>query len=81
MGGIVNSVICIATVIGIVEGRASYILEECGGSLALERRWAKFFLQRVGFVTCKATRAARELPKDFDKNESRLFRRDHADDA
>lgn len=64
-GGIVNAQICIAAALGIVRVRKPTLLPEFGGTLVLDKPWAKSFLNRLGFVRRKATKAARKLPGDF----------------
>ncbi|KAK6167122.1 hypothetical protein SNE40_021221 [Patella caerulea] len=73
-GGIVNSAIVIATARGIVKRKNKWNLAENGESLNINKSWAQSFLQRLGFVKCKGTKAARKLPQDFDSHKANFLR-------
>ncbi|KAK6183170.1 hypothetical protein SNE40_010699 [Patella caerulea] len=74
-GGIVNSIV-IATTRGIVKRKNKWNLAENGGSLNINKSWAQsfFFLQRLGSVKRKGTKAARKLPQDIDLHKANLLR-------
>lgn len=65
-GGVINSRICIAAALGIVRATKPTLLPEFGGTLVLDRPWARSFLNRIGFVKRKATKTARNFPNDFE---------------
>ena len=65
-GGIVNRSIVIAAAKGIVEGSDPSRLTEHGGDISLDVSWAQSFLQRLGYVRRKGTKAARKVPSDFE---------------
>jgi hypothetical protein len=46
------------------------ILDESGGHIKLNRKWAESFMRRIGFVSRKGTKAARKLPFDFDQQKN-----------
>ncbi|KAM7312471.1 neprilysin-2-like [Ixodes scapularis] len=65
-GGVVNSRICIAAALRIVRATKPTLLPEFGGTLVLDRPWARSFLNRIGFVKRKATKTAQNFPNDFE---------------
>ena len=60
-GAVVNTSIAIAIAIGVVRKRDRTLLKEEGGPLELKKAWAKFILQRMGFVKEGETRRLRLL--------------------
>ena len=69
-GGTINRHIVIATGTAIVRHHQPSLLKEHGGSILLTRTWAESLMERMHFVQRKATKAARSLPDDFDKQKS-----------
>ena len=49
-GGVINTSIAVAAATGIVRKRDKSLLAENGGHIALTKHWAKYLLQRMGYV-------------------------------
>jgi hypothetical protein len=60
---------------GFVLARKPSLLVENGGSLSIDRSWAISFLRRMGYVQCKATKAARKVPAEFDQIKEEFMQR------
>ena len=56
-----------ATTIVITMDHNSGLLAEHGGSISITKAWAKLLLNIMGWVKRKGTKAAREVPVNFDK--------------
>lgn len=74
-GGIVNRSIVVAAVKRIVEHLNPTRLHKHGGDINTDRAWAQSFLDRLGYVRRKGTKAARKLPPDFDDVKSKFLER------
>ena len=62
----VNRSIVIAATRGVVQHHSPSLLPEHGGNLELGRKWAESTMTRMGLVRCKATKAARKKPAEFE---------------
>ena len=74
-GGVINSTIVVATATGIVKEMNSGLLAEHGGSLNISKSWAKSLLNRMGWVKCKGTKAARKVPDNIEQVTEDFLRR------
>lgn len=74
-GGTVNRTIIIAAVLGIVKVKQPSRLPENGGTLILDRKWAKSIMKRMGLVRRQATRTAMKVPNNFEDIKSAFLTR------
>ena len=66
-GAVVNTAITIACARGIVKHFDSNLLECNGGHVHLTKHWAKYLLQRMGFVKRRASTKAKVSLLDFER--------------
>ena len=66
-GAVINTAIAIACAEGIVKSHDSNLLECNGGHIALTKHWAKYLLQRMGFVKRRSSTKAKVSVSDFEK--------------
>ena len=64
-GAVINSSITIAVAQGIVTNYNSNLLSENGGHIALTKSWAKYLLQRLGFVKRQSSTKAKVSASSF----------------
>ena len=69
-GGVVNSEIAIAAVMGIVRKQDSNLLAQNGSHIAPTRDWARSLLERMGYVKRKANTKAKIAVTDFNELKS-----------
>ena len=70
-------------IIGAAKGIITHLnpsrLQEHGCNVVFDKSWARLFLNRVGYVKRKGTKAARKLPPDFDAIKAAFL--DHVQEA
>ena len=54
---------------GIVMHKNKSLLAENSGHINVNKSWANLFLARYSFVKCRATKATRKVPADFQKKQ------------
>ena len=63
--GVVNTAIVIAAATGIVRRHNSNLLATNGGDIVLTKHWARYMLQRMGYVKRKATNKAKVMVENL----------------
>ncbi len=66
-GGIVNRPVIAAAMKGIVKARKPSLLRENGGPINIGRGLVQSFIKRLGYVKRKGTKAARNMPYNFEE--------------
>ena len=66
-GAVVNTAITIACAKGVVKNFDSNLLECNGGHVSLTKHWAKYLLERMGFVKRRASTKAKVSLPDFEQ--------------
>ena len=66
-GAVVNTAITIACARGVVKNVDSNLLECNGGHISLTKHWAKYLLERMGFVKRPASTKAKVSLPDFER--------------
>lgn len=78
-GGPVSTRLVLATATGLFRKANPPVLSEFGGSVKLEKTWARSVLQRMNFTKRKGTKATKSLPTDLhtikEKYQRRISRR------
>ena len=65
-GAVINTAITIACALGVVKSYDSNLLECNGGHIALTKHWAKYLMERMGFVKCWASTKPKVSVLDFE---------------
>ena len=65
-GGVINTDVVVAAARGVVESKNRSLLVEHGGSIAIEKSWAKSLLVRMNFVKHKGSSAAKLPSSEFE---------------
>ena len=66
-GAVVNTAITIACAKGVVKCFDSNLLECNGGHISLTKHWAKYLMERMGFVKRRASTNAKVSLPDFER--------------
>ena len=73
VGGVVNARIAIASATGILRRRNSNLLAVNGGHVVLTKEWARYSLNRLGYVKRKSNSKAKVIPTDFTQLQSNFL--------
>lgn len=66
-GAVVNTAITMACAEGVVKSYDRNLLECNGGHISLTKHWAKYLMERMGFVKRRASTKAKVSVSDFDQ--------------
>ena len=66
-GAVINTAIAMACAQGVVKSYDSNLLECNGGHISLTKNWAKYLMERMGFVKRRASTKAKVAVTDFDQ--------------
>ena len=67
VGGVINTAIVRAAAAGMVKRKDPRLLASNGGHISLSKDWARYMLQRIGFVKRKGTTKAKSQVDNFDE--------------
>ena len=70
LGGVVSARIAIACATGILQRRNSNLLAVNSGHVVLMKEWARYLLNRLGYVKRKSNSKAKVTPTDFTQLQS-----------
>ena len=73
LGGVVNTRIVRAAAAGMVKRKDARLIAANGGHMTLSKDWARYFLQRIGFVKRKGTTKAVQVENFEDLKREFLF--------
>ena len=74
-GGSVSTKLVLAGTKGLLQGAKPPILAEHGGTLTLDKTWARSLLDRMGYTKRKGTKGVKNRPDDMDEITGRFHRR------
>ena len=74
-GGPISTSIVIAATKGLLKKCDPPILKDFGGSIILEKTWARSLIERMNFTKRKGTKAAKHRPDDLDVLAGKFHRR------
>ena len=74
-GGSVSTKLVIAGTKGLLQAAKPPILAEHGGSVTIDKTWARSLLDRMGYTKRKATKGIKNRPTDLDEIAGKFHRR------
>ena len=71
-GAVINTAIVMACAEGVVKNHDSNLLESNGGHICLTKYWARYLMERMGYVKRRASTKAKVSVADFDSFKSQF---------